>query len=238
MQVIRESTNLSRLTRFGLVNCFLVKEEDGFTLVDTNLSGSSNLILRIATSLGSPIRRILLTHAHFDHVASLDDLASSLEPLEIAIGAREARFLSGDFSLDPSERGKRLFGLKRARTRITRALTDGDNVGSLLAISTPGHTPGHFSYLDTRDNTLIVGDAFTNQMGLTAAGVFRWDFPLAALFAWNAELSAQSAAKLRDFRPSRLAFGHGRTLLSPLLSMNRAVALALSQNPLVSTPSW
>lgn len=41
MQVTRESGNLYRLARSGLVNCFLVKDGDGCVLVDTNVGGSS-----------------------------------------------------------------------------------------------------------------------------------------------------------------------------------------------------
>jgi glyoxylase-like metal-dependent hydrolase (beta-lactamase superfamily II) len=45
----------------------------------------------------------LLTHAHFDHVTSLDALVAELPDLEIAIGLREARLLEGDFELEPNE---------------------------------------------------------------------------------------------------------------------------------------
>jgi glyoxylase-like metal-dependent hydrolase (beta-lactamase superfamily II) len=57
-----------------------------------------------------PIRRILLSHAHFDHVASLDKLLEALPDVAVSIGEREARFLEGDFSLVPTERGKPLLG--------------------------------------------------------------------------------------------------------------------------------
>ena len=33
MKVTQSTANLLQLTRFGLVNCYLVREEDGFTLV-------------------------------------------------------------------------------------------------------------------------------------------------------------------------------------------------------------
>lgn len=230
MQIIQESPNLYRLTRFHMVNCFLVREDDGCTLVDTNIQGSCDSILHTSRSLAWPIRRIVLTHAHFDHVASLDQLSKALPEAEVAISAREACILQGDFSLDEGERGKRLFGFFRARAKLARTLGDGEQIGSLQAISTPGHTPGHFAYLDVRDHTLIAGDAFTTQTGLVAAGVFSWKFPFPALFSWNAELSVQSASKLRALKPNRLAVGHGKTLISPLDEMDRAVEVALRQH--------
>jgi PII-like signaling protein len=63
VKLIQEAKNLFRLTRFGMVNCFLVREEDGLTLVDTGLAGSTVGILRAARTLDSSICRIVLTHA-------------------------------------------------------------------------------------------------------------------------------------------------------------------------------
>jgi len=235
MKIIQESDNLYRLTRFGMVNCFLVEHDGVCTLIDTNLPGSANSILQSTRKLNLPIKRILLTHAHFDHVASLDPLVALLPGVEIAIGAREARFLAGDFSLAENEYGKKLFGFMRAQTRPTRLLNDGDQIGPFLAISSPGHTPGHFAYFDVRDSTLIAGDAFTTQKGLLVAGVFQWTFPFPALFSWNAELSAKSGAKLHTANPRRLCVGHGRTLLSPGAAMDQAITQAFQQHPAAST---
>src|SRR5580658_7804849 len=116
MQVVRETNNLFRLTRLGMFNCFLVREGNELTLVDTNLPGSRRGILKAARSLRARINRIVLTHAHFDHAGSLDALAKKLPGVEICIGEREGRLLSGNYSLDPGEKGKPLLGFKRART--------------------------------------------------------------------------------------------------------------------------
>ena len=74
MHLVQETKNLFRLTRFGMINCFLVKEDDGFTLVDTGLAGSAPGIRKAARSMDTPICRIVLTHAHIDHVGALDAL--------------------------------------------------------------------------------------------------------------------------------------------------------------------
>jgi hypothetical protein len=47
-----------------MINCFLVRENNGLTLVNTNFAGAAPGILRAARSLNAPIRRIVLTHAH------------------------------------------------------------------------------------------------------------------------------------------------------------------------------
>lgn len=212
-----------------MVNCFLVKEDDGFTLVDTGLSGSAPGIVEVARGLGAPIRRIALTHTHIDHVGSLDALVSQFPEIEFAVGQRESRLLARDCSLDAGESGKQLLGFPGAKSRPTRLLIDGDRVGSIQAVSSPGHTPGHIGYLDVRDGSLIAGDAFTTQTGVVAAGVFKLLFPFPALFSWNRERSAESARRLRDLKPTRLAVGHGRTIESPLAAMDQAVELAFQQ---------
>jgi len=226
LRVIQETKYLYRLTRFGMINCFLVQEDDGFTLVDTSVAASSSSILAIAERFDNTIQRVVLTHAHLDHAGSLDALCSQLPGVGVFVSSREARLLDGDFSLDPGEHGKRLFGFVRARSRPSSTLEDGDCIGSLQAIFAPGHTPGHMAYLDVRDGSLLAGDAFTTQMGLVAAGVFKFSFPFPALFSWDPRSSAETTKKLRGLNPVRLAVGHGKTLESPLAEMDRAIELA------------
>jgi len=229
MKLVHETDRLIRLTRFGMVNCFLVKEDEGLTLIDTGLAGSASGILAAAQRLGGPIRRIALTHAHLDHVGCLDALGPQSPGVAIAISQRESRLLRRDFSLDAGESGKKLIGFPGARSNPTLLLKDGDRVGSLEAVFSPGHTPGHMAYLDLRDGTLIAGDAFTTQIGVVAAGVFKLHFPFPALFSWNKQRSAESAKKLRDLKPARLAGGHGETIESPQVAMDQAIDLAFQQ---------
>jgi glyoxylase-like metal-dependent hydrolase (beta-lactamase superfamily II) len=172
---------------------------------------------------------MVLTHAHLDHVGSTDAIAHELPGIEFAVGQRESRLLRKDFSLDAGETGKKLLGFPGAKLPPTILLNDGDRIGSVQVIFSPGHTPGHMSYLDVRDASLIAGDAFTTQTGVLAAGTLKLLFPFPALFSWNREFAAEGARKLRGFKPVRLAVGHGRTIESPLTAMDQAIQLAFRQ---------
>src|ERR671920_230222 len=104
MGVSLRTMPVHQITRLGLVNAYLVEEDDGLTLIDTTLPRSQKAILAAAERLGHPIVRIALTHAHQDHIGSLDALHAALPDAEVLIGARDARFLRGDKDLDPAER--------------------------------------------------------------------------------------------------------------------------------------
>jgi len=227
MRITPAGTFLTQLTRFGLINVYLVREDDGFTLVDTGIGGSAPSILVAAGKLGAPIRRIVLTHAHGDHVGSVDALHAAVPEAELLISAREARFLNGDTALDAGEAETPLRGsFPPINAPVAHTLSDGDMVGSFQAVAAPGHTPGHLALYDARDRSLIVGDAFQTAGGVAVAGVLRPLFPLPALATWDLSTALESARKLLDLDPSRLAVGHGRVLDAPQEAMRRAIAVA------------
>jgi len=225
MKITAASNNLFQLTHLGALNCYLVREDDGFTLIDTAWpSGQAQAIMQEARKLGLPIVRIVLTHAHIDHVGTLDALHEALPNAQVAISERDARFLSGDKSLDRSEPQVPLRGgYPVCKTKPALLLHEGDRIGSLEVIATPGHTPGQLAFLDTRDLAVIVGDAFQTLGGVAVAGTVELLFPLPALATWHKGLALESARKLLALQPSLLAVGHGRVLSNPQPVMQRAI---------------
>ncbi len=227
MKTTTHGENLIKLTRMGMMNCYLVREDDGFTLVDTGMSGSAPDILAAAEAHGAPIVRIALTHAHVDHVGSLDALKAALPEAEVAITARDARFMAGDMSLDADEpQAKLRGGYPPCQTQPTRLLEPGDRIGSLEVVASPGHTPGHAAFFDARDKTLLAGDAFQTLGGIAVSGVLRWLFPLPAMATWHKPTALESAKALRALNPARLAVGHGKVLEAPLAAMDQAIQVA------------
>jgi glyoxylase-like metal-dependent hydrolase (beta-lactamase superfamily II) len=219
---------LVQFTRLGVINCYLVREDDGFTLIDTGMPGSAGGILAAARKHGAPIVRIAITHAHTDHMGSLDALHAALPDAEITVGAREARFLAGDFSLDPDEPQVEPRAMQAGCcTQPTRLLEDGDTLASLQVLAVPGHTPGHLAFFDLRDRTLIVGDSMQTAGGVAVAGTPRPLFPFPATATWHRPSALQSARRMRALNPARLATGHGPVLDDPLDAMDRAIRAAM-----------
>jgi glyoxylase-like metal-dependent hydrolase (beta-lactamase superfamily II) len=222
------SSNLTPVVRLGMVNAYLVREEDGLTLVDTGIAGSRKTILIAAARLGAPITRIVLTHAHGDHIGSLDAMARELPGAEVAIGAREARLLTKDKTPDPGEPADARYrgGYSGAKTTPTVLLAPGDRVGSLEVHAAPGHTPGQIALLDVRDRTLICGDAYSTLGGVATSAKPNPRFPLPALATWHRPTALASAIALRALDPARLAPGHGTVVEAPGAAMDRAIATA------------
>jgi glyoxylase-like metal-dependent hydrolase (beta-lactamase superfamily II) len=214
---------VARITRFGLVNAYLVEEDDGLTVIDTMLPRSAAAILKAAA--GRPIRRIALTHAHGDHVGSLDELAVHVGGVEVLISGRDARLLAKDMTLDPGEeRGKLRGSYPGTKTRPTRTFEAGERIGSLEVVAAPGHTPGQVAFLDTRDRTLYCGDAYSTLGGVATTAKVNPRFPLPALATWHRPTALETARALRALEPARLAPGHGKVVESPAAAMDAAIA--------------
>ena len=223
----RNIIELTRFPRFFPISCYLVREDDGLTLVDTGLSGSAKGILAATDALGVPIVRIALTHSHGDHAGSLDELHERLPDAEILVGEREARLLAGVRELDPDEPQDKLRGSYiTSDTRPTGPLTPGQRIGSLEVVASPGHTPGHLAFIDTRDRTLIAGDALQTRGGVAVSGKTRFWFPFPALATWHKSTALASARALYELGPERLLVGHGAGIEHPLPAMAQALAEA------------
>jgi hydroxyacylglutathione hydrolase len=139
------------------------------------------------------IDTIVLTHCHFDHIARVKEIAHMCKA-KVAIHKTDARGLVDDLhSLSMN------FGARSPGIAPDIVLADGDAVGSLAVIHTPGHTPGSICLWSEKEKVLLSGDT------VFADGYFgRYDFPGGS----KAEL-ARSLDRLSVLDVEGLYAGHG-----------------------------
>ena len=153
------TANIIQLTRFHFVNAFLVREEDGFTLVDTTMGNAAEALIRAASQGEGAIRRIALTHGHGDHVGALDALKQELgASVEILMPELDTRIHAGEQVVE----GKLPGSWPKLTTRPDVLLSGGERIGSLEAIPLPA-TAQATSRISTPATALLLPETSTRH---------------------------------------------------------------------------
>ena len=159
----------------GWVRAFLVEDGAELTLIDTLYPESARLVKEQIHRLGRPassLKHIVLTHAHRAHLGGLAEL-KRWSGATIHAHEWEADIIAGERKPQavtilprrplkawiPWQVGLAL-GLGRHPTcPVDEHVADEQQIGSLTALHTPGHTPGHLSLYRDEQRFLIAGDA-------------------------------------------------------------------------------
>jgi glyoxylase-like metal-dependent hydrolase (beta-lactamase superfamily II) len=158
----------------GRVHAFLLDAGGELTLVDTLFEGDGRLVLAAIAALGrSPrdLKRIAITHAHRSHLGGLAALKRETGATVLA-HEWEADIVAGDRRAQPvtilPRQSLRLLpfqlGLRFNRPRhvpcpVDEAIDEGNALGPLQVLHTPGHSPGHLAFHWPERGFLVAGDA-------------------------------------------------------------------------------
>jgi len=159
------------IVRTFIVQFFVLRDGDALFLIDTGFLGGRSALKKALQARGwdhLPIRGILLTHGHLDHVLNVPSLArehnawiagpeGDLEHFE-----NRACYTGWGRVAGISEWiGRRV--LRMPSFRPDKLLHDGDELpiwGGLRVVALPGHTHGHCGFYSAQYQLLFSGDLF------------------------------------------------------------------------------
>ena len=157
----------------GMVNSYIIDGDEGVTLVDTLVPRREGAITQSLKEIGrtlADVKAILLTHSHMDHTGTAAAVKAASKARVYASEADTPAIQGVVKPPNPPTHWyfRPMFWLAvffpdAPPVEVDHFVSEDGNEllpGDLRAIDTPGHTPGHTSYLlDRAGRLLLVGDA-------------------------------------------------------------------------------
>ena len=147
-------------------------KNEGF-LVDPACSPDGGLIDHIK-KLNVKLLAILITHGHWDHISSLEEICQMFPNIEVYIGENEAEFLEKpnyNLSIEIKKEHEEMPILTYVPNNLKK-VSDGDILHiagfEIQVIETPFHTKGSVCYYVDTEKALFSGDTlFFSTIGRT-----------------------------------------------------------------------
>jgi glyoxylase-like metal-dependent hydrolase (beta-lactamase superfamily II) len=183
------------------VNSYTYLEGDDIYLIDTGFYRKARPIVRAFRQANVPLtraRKVVLTHHHIDHMGGAAYLLENTHS-PLSCHGDDAPFVDGRVKA-PIPLLMRLL-VRVHPAPVATVLKDGDKVGSLQVLHTPGHTPGEVVFYHPARKILFSGDAVVERKGrLTLPG---------PRIASNVSQAVQSLSRLQALNAELLLPGHG-----------------------------
>ena len=189
------------------IHVWVVVEPDGIALVDAGIPWMAKGILDFIERLDAgPLRRIVLTHGHSDHVGSIRKILT-VQQVPVYVHRIERPYMEG--AMPYPRRKKAAVSVPSGIAQELPELEGGvlRDIGTLTPYLTPGHSPGHVVYHHAGDGVLIAGDLFTSKRG-------RLHRPM-PMFTADMAQAVESSEIVRTLAPKRLEVCHGDPVLQP-----------------------
>jgi len=159
----------------GYVRAFLIDDGNGLTLIDTLSEDDAAPVLAEIAAIGrkpSELKHIILTHAHPSHLGGAAALKAA-SGATVYSHSWEADIIAGRRAMTkppsglkpqkplkvyPYQVGAALGLGKKPPCEVDQFLKEGDRVGPVTVLHTPGHTPGSIAFHWPERRVLIAGD--------------------------------------------------------------------------------
>lgn len=163
-----------RLQRFVLgpfeTNCYLVQAGSGSECWIVDAGFEPQPMLEAIREQGLSPSKLVLTHAHIDHIAGIEAVREVFPALPILIHEAERTFLE-----EPSLNLSTMMGMPISAPPADETLAEGDQleIGDerWRVLFTPGHSPGGITLYHEPSGQALVGDT------LFHGSIGRFDFP-------------------------------------------------------------
>ncbi|MBM7551246.1 MBL fold metallo-hydrolase [Thalassobacillus pellis] len=229
MKITQVSENIWSLRTWAIIpiHVWVVTEEDGLTLVDAGIPTMGKGIRKFLKQLkAGPLKRILLTHGHSDHVGALNKVLQE-QPVPVYAHRMEIPYMEGEITYPGRKKPA-----QSIEKHLAQPLKEDENgnllrMGALTPYITPGHSPGHVVYYHEKDQVLLAGDLFTSKNGKLHRPI--------PMFTADMEKAIRSSEVVRQLKPKRLEVCHGNPVLHPVEDLDNYIDRTLTKQKVLKS---